>query len=116
MNSEECYDGYMSIVPEESGWENKLASRMFLYIPFYSVMNRARKVEAPTLVMAGRYDSLIPLKAVKKMAERLPKGELVVEDCNHFEPYSGDHFDRFVEAQGDFLERHLLRRRPAASR
>lgn len=107
MNSEECYEGYRSIIPEGSDWENKIASRMFFYLPLYSVMNRARKVEAPTLVMAGKHDSLIPIDAVKKMAGRLPNGELVVEDCNHFEPYTGSHFERFVQKQGDFLERHL---------
>jgi pimeloyl-ACP methyl ester carboxylesterase len=108
MNTGECHDGYMSIVPEGSGWENKLASRMFFYIPLYSVMNKARKVQSPTLVMAGRYDSLISVDAVKKMAERLPRGELVIEDCNHFEPYTGSHFERFVQRQGDFLEKYLV--------
>lgn len=107
MNSGESYTGFMSIVPVDSDWENKLASRVFLYIPFYSVMNCARKVKAPTLVMAGRYDSLIPVGEVKRMAERLPVGELVIEECNHFEVYTGSHFERFVQIQGDFLERHL---------
>jgi pimeloyl-ACP methyl ester carboxylesterase len=109
MNSEESYRGYMSIVPGNLSWENKLASRMFFYIPFYSVMNCARKVNAPTLVMAGRYDSLVPLKAVIKMAGNLPKGGLIVEDCNHFEPYTGKFFERFVHQQCGFLEKHLIR-------
>jgi pimeloyl-ACP methyl ester carboxylesterase len=113
MNTAECWDGYRSIVPEASGWENKLASRMFSLIPLYGVMNRARRVQAPTLVMAGSRDSLIPVSAVRKMAERLPRGELLVEDCNHFEPYTGDLFERFVRQQGEFLEKHLVKRGPA---
>lgn len=108
MNTNECMDGYLSLVPDEiQEWENKMASRIFLLLPFYSVMKMALRVKAPTLVMAGKHDSLIPIDAIQKMASRLPHGELVIEDCNHFEPYNGDFFERFMQKQSDFLESHL---------
>ncbi|MBU0992020.1 MAG: alpha/beta hydrolase [Proteobacteria bacterium] len=107
MNTEESYKGYLSIMDEDTTWENKLASRVFLTLPLYSPRRCASRVKAPTLVMAGKQDSIIPFKAVEKMAGRLPKGELVVMDCNHFDPYTGDMFERFVEKQADFLEKHL---------
>ncbi len=107
MNTEESYPGYMAIAGESTGWENKMASRAFIKASLYSPISRAKQVKAPTLVMAGKYDSLIPVDAVRKMASRLPKGELVVMDCNHFEPYTGELFEKFVSRQSAFLETHL---------
>ena len=107
MNTEESYPGYMSIAGEDPAWENKIASRAFLKMALYSPIRKAGKVDAPVLVMAGRYDSLIPLDAVVAMCEKLPKGELIVMDCNHFDPYSGSFFEQFSEAQGSFLAKQL---------
>ena len=108
MNTAESYQGYMSIAAEGSNWENKMASRAFMKISFYSPLSKAHQVKAPTLVMAGRYDSLIPLDAVEKLAKKLPVGELIVMDCSHFEPYTGEFFERFVAAQRTFLKKHLF--------
>lgn len=108
LNTDECMPGYLSLVPEKTPeWDNKMASRLFLLLPLYSVVKKASMVKAPTLVMAGKHDSLIPIEAVQNMASKLPHGELVVEDCNHFEPYTGDFFERFITKQSEFLERHL---------
>lgn len=108
LNTDECMPGYLSLVPEKTPeWENKMASRLFLLLPLYSVIKKARMVKAPTLVMTGKHDSLIPIEAVQNMASKLPHGELVVEDCNHFEPYTGDFFERFITKQSEFLEKHL---------
>lgn len=108
MNTAESYSGYMSIATEGLNWENKMASRAFMKISMYSPISKAKKVKAPSLVMAGRYDSLIPLDAVKKLAEKIPAGELIVVDCNHFEPYTGEFFEQFVCEQSKFLEKHLF--------
>jgi dipeptidyl aminopeptidase/acylaminoacyl peptidase len=108
MNTAESYPGYMAIAEKDSGWENQMASRAFIKVSMYSPIRKAKQVKAPTLVMAGRYDSLIPVKAVEKMAKRLPRGELVVMDCNHFEAYTGQFFEKFVKKQSEFLETHLL--------
>ena len=107
MNTEESYPGYIAIASEGVGWENKMTSRGFIGASLYNPAGKAGKVEAPTLVLAGRNDSLIPVDAVRKMAERLPRGELVIMDCNHFEAYSGDLFEQFVSRESDFLETHL---------
>ncbi|MBA4367279.1 MAG: alpha/beta hydrolase [Desulfobacterium sp.] len=108
MNTAESYPGYTAIADKDSGWENQMASRAFIKVSMYSPIRKAKQVKAPTLVMAGRYDSLIPVNAVEEMAKRLPRGELVVMDCNHFEPYTGQFFEKFVKKQSEFLETHLL--------
>ncbi len=108
MNTAESYDGYMSIVEKGSGWENMMTSRAFLKISMYNPIAKAKMVKSPVLVMAGRYDSLIPVDAVEKLARKLPYGELVIMDCNHFEPYSSEIFDRFILKQSMFLKEHLF--------
>ena len=110
MNSKECYSGYLSIVPEGSDWENKMTSRGFIALAFYSPMKHAKKVKAPVLIIGGKNDSLIPISAVEKTAKKLPNGTLVELDCNHFEPYTGARFEQSIKIQVDFLEKHLLGR------
>ncbi|MBI9092770.1 MAG: alpha/beta fold hydrolase [Desulfobacterium sp.] len=107
LNTEESYPGYMSIAGDDLTWENKIASRGFLKMARYNPIQKAGKVNAPVLVMAARYDSLIPVDAVVTLSENLPKGELVVVDCNHFAPYSGAFFEQFSEVQGSFLAKQL---------
>lgn len=105
--TEECMDGFMALVGDDSTWENKLTSRLFIRIASYNPTNVASRVTAPVLVMAGARDSLIPLEAVQRCAAKIPRGELVVMDCNHFEPYKAPWFPRFVEQQAAFLQKHL---------
>jgi pimeloyl-ACP methyl ester carboxylesterase len=62
----------------------------------------------PVLIMAGAHDSLVPLNDTKKYADKLPHGELVVMDCNHFAPYTGEAFLKHIDKQVEFLERHLM--------
>jgi len=108
MNTEESYDGYMSIVPKETNWENKMQSRGFIKMTFYSPLSKAHQVEAAALVIAARHDSLVPIDAVKEIAKNIPKGELVVMDCNHFAPYTGELFEEMVGFETEFLEKHLV--------
>ena len=70
-------------------------------------MSKADQVKAAALVIAGRHDSLIPLAAVEKMAKKIPKGELLTMDCNHFGAYTGEMFEEIVGKETDFLEKHL---------
>lgn len=109
MNTEECYPGYRSIIPEGSDWENRMTSRGFITLALYNPMKYAKKVKAPVLIIGGKKDSIVQFKAVEKTAKKLPKGELVVLDCNHFEPYTGERFEQSIKVQIDFLEKQLLK-------
>lgn len=108
MNSEESFDGYMAIVGEDTTWENKMSSRGFIKMAFYNPIRKAKKVKAPVLMIAGSDDSLIPLSATKKCAQKLPDGELFVLQCNHFAPYTGDIFLKHIDRQVAFFEKHLI--------
>ena len=108
MNTAESYPGYMSMIAEDSTWENKMASRGFIKLSMYNPISKAKKVTAPSLVMAARYDSLFPLDDVKKLAKKILNSKLIVVECNHFEPYTGKFFEQFVGHQSVFLEKHLF--------
>ena len=107
MNTPESYQGYMSIVAKESRWQNKIPARFFLSIGLFSPLRLAHKVKCPSLIIAGKYDSLSPVLAVQKTAARIEQGEYVELTCNHFEPYSGEYFDQNIEHQLAFLTRQL---------
>lgn len=108
MNSDESYDGYMSIFSDEIPWENKMPSRAFAVIPLYNPALKAKKIKAPVLMVATKKDSLIPYGAMKSCAEKIPDCKLISLDCNHFAPYTGDMFLQHIDAQVDFLKKHLV--------
>ncbi len=108
MNSEESYDGFMSIVGDDHIWENKMASRGFIKMAFYNPVAGAKKIKAPIMIIAGKDDSLIPWTAVKKISERISNCELVVLDCNHFAPYTGEFFKKYIGRHVEFMAGHLL--------
>jgi len=107
MTSEECWDGWFSIVPEHSQWQNKVLSRAFLKLPLYSPSRRAAKIHIPALIIAGKNDSITPAKTARNMAEEISQGEYHELPCNHFQVYTGEFLDRARAIQLAFLDKHL---------
>jgi len=61
-----------------------------------------RRVTAPTLVLWGRQDKLIPQAHGEYYAQNLPDARLTVfEQCGHMLPY--EQTDQFVQAVSEFL-------------
>lgn len=108
MNTPESYQGYMSIVPKGSEWKNQIPARFFLSIGMFSPLRQAHKVRCPSLIIAGKYDSLSPVSAVAKTAASITQGEYIEMACNHFEPYSGEYFEQNIQHQLAFLTRQLV--------
>ncbi len=107
LNTAECWDGYLGLVPENSTWRNRVAARSMLHLPLYRAVKVAPRVRAPTLLMGGVRDSLVDIEDIRKLARRLPGAELREYDCNHFEPYYPPLFETFAAEQAEFLARHL---------
>ena len=105
MNTEESYDGYLQLFPEDSQWVNEIPARINLQLPFYNPILVANRVLCPALILAGENDSLIPASLVQAMSERITKSEYKVLSANHFEPYVGEHFEKNIAIQIDFLQR-----------
>lgn len=109
MSSEECWDGWFSIVPEHSQWQNKVLSRVFLKLPLFSPNHHASRIKVPTLIIAGTQDSITPAQAARKMAEDIPQGEYHELPCNHFQVYTGEFLEQVLAIQLAFLDKHTGR-------
>ncbi len=103
MNTAECWDGYLGLVPDDAPWENQVTARSLLLLPFYRAIKVAAAVAAPTLLMAGTQDSLVSIDDVRALAAKLPNGQLQEVDCNHFQPYYPPYLATFGTSQADFF-------------
>jgi len=108
MNTPGCYEGYLKLVPEETTWRNALPARVGLYVPWYSPLKNAAKVQCPALVIAATEDSLIPMAAVKSMADKIPGSTYVELGTDHFQPYIEPDFSENIGIQQQFIEDHFL--------
>lgn len=107
LNTPGAEAGYMDILPEDSDWENACPARVGLQVPLYRPISKAGEVDAPVFLTIANEDRIVPPAAAERLARRLDHVEVLRLDCGHFGPYTGDAFERAVEAQAGFLERHL---------
>jgi pimeloyl-ACP methyl ester carboxylesterase len=93
-------------------WQQAVAARSVLRLSWYRPGRAAPRVRGPLLVLAGDQDqTALPGPAVRA-ARRAPRGELVRLPGGHYAPFLAQH-EPAVEAELDFLRRHLLE--PAAA-
>jgi len=107
LSTAECEPGFWALVPENSPWENATPARIALTVAMYSPMRFAREIACPVLVVAGTQDSLIPLRAVQRTADRIPDCRLEILECNHFEPYQGEWLKETLALQRNFFNSEL---------
>ncbi|NHQ91930.1 alpha/beta hydrolase [Janthinobacterium lividum] len=107
--SAECWDGYARLIPPGASWDNRVLSRIFLELPFYSPARSARKVKAATLIIAGKRDSVTPAAAAQRAAKRIPNCEFHLLDGNHFELHQASEAvcQHSIALQLAFLKRQI---------
>ena len=71
-------------------------------LPGWTVMDRLREIQAPTLVLAGRHDFLFPPEHQAILADRLPNAELVLIERAGHNPHMEQPAD-VIEAIKRFL-------------
>jgi pimeloyl-ACP methyl ester carboxylesterase len=103
MNTEDAWEGFLTLLPPGAPFDNRCAARIALTFPFYRPIRHVSKITVPTLLVGATQDSLIPIEAARKAVGLIPNGQLVELDCSHFAPYSGDWFNKSVAAQLTFL-------------
>lgn len=89
----------------DHAWEEDVAARIVLRVPFYSPGWAAGRVRCPLLIQATRDDEVTPARAATRAARRAPHGELRLYDGGHFAPYAGELFTQMVGDQVAFLRR-----------
>ena len=97
----------MALVPKDANINNQVPARILLKVGTYRPVKYAPRVNCPCLMIVADQDRYIPVKAVLRTAERLPKVEVVRRPVGHFDIYQGDEFDMAVQRQTEFFLEHL---------
>jgi fermentation-respiration switch protein FrsA (DUF1100 family) len=109
LNTPDAMDAFRDLVPPDSTWQNRAPARVLFQMGRYRPLREAEQIAAPVLMVAAEDDSLIPIAGVEAASRRIPGCELVtLPRTGHFEPYSGEVFERVVELEAEFLCKHLL--------
>lgn len=108
MNAHDALPGYLALMPKGMTFVNRVAARVIPEIVRYRPGRRTAKVKPPILFCVSRTDTVTPPERTIAMAQRAPRGEIKLYDCGHFDFYLGEHFERAVADQTEFLTRHLV--------
>jgi pimeloyl-ACP methyl ester carboxylesterase len=107
MNTPESLPGFLSIVPDESKWENKVCARILFKFPMYRPLSFASSVRCPAMLMLAENDSLLASNTVRKAAKRMRNAQIISYPFGHFDIYHGDGFKDAIAKQTRFLVQHL---------
>lgn len=107
MNTPESLPGLLSIVPDETRWDNKVCARILFKFPLYRPLRFASGVKCPALLMLAENDSLVVPDIVRKAAKRMTNAQVISYPFGHFDIYHGDGFKDAIAKQTSFLVQHL---------
>jgi pimeloyl-ACP methyl ester carboxylesterase len=109
LNAPDVMDAFTELVPPDSSWRNETPARVIFQMGRYHPLEDAERITCPVLLVAAENDSLIAIASIDAAAQKIPDCEYVrLRDTGHFDPYTGEVFDRVVDLEADFLCRHLL--------
>ena len=109
MNTPDAEGGMRALIPPDSAWKNEAPALITLSIPFYRPIAAARRISAPSMIVAAEKDALIAHASVKKTAARIVGATFISLPVGHFEVYVGELFEKVVELEGNFLHANLNR-------
>jgi fermentation-respiration switch protein FrsA (DUF1100 family) len=101
-------DGFAASVPAGSPWRNEISPAVFLTVALHRPLALAGKLHAPLWVGLGEADVSVSKRAVERLAERAPHGELHRYPYDHFGAFIGDGPARVAGDQVEFLQRQDL--------
>lgn len=107
LTGEDCYAGYMAMIPKGSSWVGLVPARILLTINQYRPIKEAQRIQYPTLMIAAEKDSLIPIKATRKTASKIKRVEYLQWPIGHFELTYGRWVKESIKMQLAFLKKHI---------
>ncbi len=97
-----------ALIPDgETNWENRYTPRAALRLRGYRPFRRASEVGCPLLVCVAARDTITLPEPALEGAQVAPFGESITYECEHFDLYQGEFFERAVKDQVAFLRRVL---------
>jgi fermentation-respiration switch protein FrsA (DUF1100 family) len=109
LTTPDAQDAGRALNPDDRypDWPQQVAARSALRLAWYSPGRAARRVRCPLLVLVCDQDQSALAGPAVRAAKRAPQGELVRLPGGHYHPFLAGH-EASVEAELDFLRRHLL--------
>ena len=87
---------------------NEVCARIVIRGDKYRPVKYARNVRCPVLMQVCEKDEVIPVASARETEKLLGKhADARYYPIGHFDIYKGDHFERAVEEQVGFLQKHL---------
>jgi dienelactone hydrolase len=100
--------GFAAAVPDGSPWRNEISPAVFLSVARIRPVTKAARLRVPLWAGLGEQDVTVSARAVQRLAERAPQGELHRYPYDHFGAFLGDGPERVAADQIDFLQRQAL--------
>jgi len=101
-----AFAGYAKLASKS--FVNEVCARALLMSQGFNPIDSARDVRCPVLLQVCEQDNLVSMNSVIRAAEILGEyAEVKKYPIDHFDIYSGEHFERSVSDQIDFFQRHL---------
>lgn len=104
LAGEDCYAGYHSIIPDVVQWNNEVPARIVATIGLYRPTITAHQIHTPTLVVGAKQDSLIPIKATRKLINKIENGQYLEVNCGHFDLFHAPYQNDILQAHQKFLQ------------
>lgn len=108
MTSLDAEPGYKRLVADMPDWHNEVAARIVLELPRYRPITKVQLIKAPVLYVIAKRDVVTPVKPALEACRKTPHSEMIMLDCEHFDPYVAPLYEIAVAPQGEFLRKHLL--------
>lgn len=99
----DCYDGYHAIIPAQLQWDNAVPARIVATIGLYRPISVVQKIEMPTLIIGAQNDSLIPIKSIRKTANKIKNSVYFEASCGHFDIFNEPFKSQILEQHRLFL-------------
>jgi len=109
ITKEEVLSDWTAILEQslDVQWVNRVAARVALRMGMYRPGLKASELPCPALFCITDKDSVAPAGRTAKLAARGPRNEIKHYPIRHFEIYVGEHWERAVADQTEFLTRTL---------
>jgi pimeloyl-ACP methyl ester carboxylesterase len=109
LSTPDALDGERALTPDGSypDWQQRIAARSAVRAGWYRPIRFAGRVRCPLLVVVCDQDRSALAEPGLRVARRAPRGELVRLPGGHYAPFLDGH-ERAVQAEVEFLRRHLL--------
>ena len=104
LNAPESYEGYSSMVPENSDWKNEFPARSALTFVWYRPIKYIHELRCRGMVVYVEYDSVTGPELVEKAFVNMQDIELLKLQCGHFKLFEGEYFKKTTAEEFRFLK------------